>query len=140
MINVILAAAAAFLLAGAVPVLAQKAPEAKAAETKKIEVPKNVFYAGLGPTQYLIKSRLIGQTVVDKAGGKLGVVDDVILGSKDDKIDGLLIDFGGKKLGVMITAAKIETKDGKTTITLPLVTTEIVKSNIPAYGTRTPGH
>lgn len=138
--NVILATAAAFLLASAVPVLAQKAPEAKAAETKKIEVPKNVFYAGLGPTQYLIKSRLIGQTVVDKAGGKLGVVDDVILGSKDDKIDGLLIDFGGKKLGVMITAAKIETKDGKTTITLPLVTTEIVKSNIPAYGTRTPGH
>lgn len=137
--NVILATAAAFLLAGAVPVVAQKAPEAKAAETKKIEVPKNVFYAGLGPTQYLIKSRLIGQTVVDKAGGKLGVVDDVILGSKDDKIDGLLIDFGGKKLGVQITAAKIETKDGKTTITLPLVTTEIVKSNIPAYGTRSTG-
>ncbi len=137
--NLIIGTAAAFLLAGAIPVVAQRAPETKAAETKKVEVPKNVFYAGLGPTQYLIKSRLIGQTVVDKAGGKLGVVDDVILGSKDDKIDGLLIDFGGKKLGVQISAAKIETKDGKTTITLPLVTTEIVKSGIPAYGTRSTG-
>lgn len=135
----ILGTAAAFVLAAGFPVLAQKAPEAKPAETKKIEIPKDVFYAGLGPTQYLIKSRLIGQTVVDKAGGKLGVVDDVILGTKDDKIDGLVIDVGSKKLGVKITAAKIETKDGKTTVMLPLVTSEMVKSNIPGYGVKPAG-
>lgn len=134
--TLILATAAALMCAGAIPALAQKAPEAKPAEAKKVEVPKDVFYAGLGPTQYLVKSRLIGQTVVDKAGGKLGVVDDVILGSKDDKIDGIIVDAGGgKKLGVRITAAKIETKDGKTTVTLPLVTPEMVKV-LPPFGAK----
>lgn len=132
--TLILGTAAALMLAGAMPAFAQKAPEAKPADAKKIEVPKDVFYAGLGPTQYLVKSRLIGQTVVDKAGAKLGVVDDVILGSKDDKIDGIIVDAGGgKKLGVRITAAKIETKDGKTTVTLPLVTSEMVKV-LPPFG------
>ena len=103
---------------------------------QKIEIPKDTFYAGLGPTQYLAKSRLIGQPVVDKAGSRLAIVDDIILGSKDDKIDGLIIDANGKKLGVRITAAKIETKDGKTTIMLPLVTAEMLKSSLPAFGAK----
>ena len=64
------------------------------------------------------------------------VVDDIILGTKDDKIDGLIIDANGKKMGVRITAAKIETKDGKTTITLPLVTAEMLKSSVPAFGAK----
>lgn len=121
----ILSTAAALALAAAIPALAQK-----------IEIPKDVFYAGLGPTQYLAKSRLIGATVVDKSGGRLAVVDDIILGSKDDKIDGLIIDANGKKLGVRITAAKIETKDGKTTVMLPLVTAEMLKSSLPAFGAK----
>lgn len=133
--KLLLSAAAALCLAATAPVIAQqKAPE-KAAEAKKVEVPKDVFYAGLGPTQYLIKSRLIGATVVDKGGARLAVVDDVILGSKDDKIDGLIIDAGGKKIGVRITAAKIESKDGKTTVTLPLVTSDMLKV-LPAFGTK----
>jgi|LNFM01.2.fsa_nt_gb sporulation protein YlmC with PRC-barrel domain len=132
----LLGTACALLLASGVPSFAQKAPDPKASDVKKIEVPKDVFYAGLGPTQYLAKSRLIGQTAVDKSGAKLGVVDDVILGSSDNKIDGLIVDVGGgKKLGVRITAAKIETKDGKTTVTLPLVTPEIVKV-LPAFGAK----
>lgn len=137
--KLLLAAAAALSLGIAAPVIAQqKAPE-KAAETKKIEVPKDVFYAGLGPTQYLIKSRLIGANVVDKSGGKLGSIDDVILGTKDDKIDGFIIDAGGgKKIGVRITASKIESKDGKTTVTLPLVTAEMLKV-LPAFGAKPAG-
>lgn len=103
---------------------------------QKIEVPKDTFYAALGPTQYLVKSRLIGAAVVDKAGGKLGSVDDVILGTKDDKVDGLLVDAGGgKKIGVRMSAAKVDTKDGKTTITLPAVTAEMLKV-LPAYGAK----
>ncbi len=103
---------------------------------QKIDVPKDTFYAGLGPTQYLVKSRLIGAAVVDKAGGKLGSVDDVILGTKDDKVDGLLVDAGGgKKIGVRMSAAKIDTKDGKTTITLPAVTADMLKV-LPAYGAK----
>ncbi len=134
--SLLLGTAAALVLAGTMPSLAQKAPDAKAGDAQKIVVPKDVFYAGLGPTQYLAKSRLIGQTVVDKAGAKLGVVDDVILGANDNKIDGLILDAGGgKKLGIRITATKIETKDGKTTVSLPLVTPEMVKV-LPAFGAK----
>ena len=132
----IVAAIAAAAFTAGVPALAQlKAPE-KGKEAAKVEIPKDTFYAGLGPSQYLVKSRLIGQPVVDKSGAKLATVDDVILGTADNKIDGLVIDTGAKKLGVRITAVKIETKDGKTTITLPAVTQEMVKSGIPAYGAR----
>jgi sporulation protein YlmC with PRC-barrel domain len=132
--NLFLGAAAALAIATAatLPVTAQQ----KGPEAKKIEIPKDTFYAGLGPTQYLAKARLIGQPVVDKSGNRLAVVDDIILGSKDDKIDGLIIDAGGKKLGVRISAAKIETKDGKTTITLPAVTMEMLKSGLPAFGAK----
>lgn len=132
--RIVLAAAAAAALAAGLPAVAQqKAPEKEAA---KVVIPKDTFYAGLGPSQYLVKSRLIGQPVLDKGGAKLATVDDVILGAADNKIDGLVIDTGAKKLGVRITAVKIETKDGKTTITMPTVTPEMVKSNIPAYGAR----
>ena len=126
------AAALAIATTATLPVIAQQ----KGPESKKIDIPKDTFYAGLGPTQYLAKARLIGQPVVDKSGNRLAVVDDIILGSKDDKIDGLIIDAGGKKLGVRISAAKIETKDGKTTITLPAVTMEMLKSGLPAFGAK----
>lgn len=132
--NLILGSAAALAIGATatLPVIAQQ----KAPEAKKIEIPKDTFYAGLGPTQYLAKARLIGQPVVDKSGNRLAVVDDIILGIRDDKIDGLIIDAGGKKVGVRISAAKIETKDGKTTIVLPAVTMEMLKSGLPAFGAK----
>lgn len=135
MTKLLLGAASALALGLSLPVFAQQ----KAAEPKKIEIPKGVFYAGLGPTQYLAKARLIGQPVLDKAGTRIAVVDDVILGTADNKIDGLIIDAGGKKLGVRLTAATIVTKDGKTTITLPAVTGEMLKSSLPAFGAKAPG-
>ena len=139
--KMILGLASAAALAFTLPAIAQlKAPDAKP-EVKaaaKVDVPQGVFYGGLGPTQYLIKSRLIGAPVVDKAGAKIATVDDVILGTKDDKIDGLIIDAGGKKLGVRMTAAKVETKDGKTTDTLAAVTAEMLKV-LPAFGTKAVG-
>ena len=145
MLRTILGLAAAGALALTLPAIAQqkapeKAAEGKAAEGKKVDVPKGIFYAGLGPTQYLAKTRLIGQPVVDKSGARIAVVDDIILGTKDDKIDGLIIEAGGKKYGVRITAAKVETKDGKTTVTLPNVTAEILKSGLPPFGAKPAGN
>lgn len=130
----ILGAAAALALLASVPAVAQlKAPEKAAAPAAKVDVPTGIFYKDLGPTQYLVKSRLIGQPVVDKAGVKVAVVDDIVLGTKDDKIDGLILDAGGKKLGIRLTETKIESKDGKITISLPRVTAEMIKV-LPAYG------
>jgi hypothetical protein len=134
--KMILGLASAAALAFAVPAVAQlKAPDAPAKAPAKIDVPTGVFYAGMGPTQYLVKTRLIGQPVVDKAGAKLAVVEDVILGTTDNKIDGLLLDANGKKLGVRLTAFKIDTKDGKTTIALPQITGDMLKV-LPAYGAK----
>ncbi len=133
--HLLLGAAGALALGLTLPATAQQ----KAAESKKIEIPKGVFYAGLGPTQYLARARLIGQPVVDKSGARIAVVDDIILGTKDNRIDGLVIDAGGKKIGVRISAAKIETKDGKTTIMLSEVTGEMLKSGLPPFGAKAPG-
>jgi sporulation protein YlmC with PRC-barrel domain len=93
----------------------------------KVTVPKGIFYAGLGPTQYLAKARLIGQAVVDSKGAKIAEVTDVIVGEKGNAVQGLLLDAGGKRLGARLTEFKIETKDGKTTISMPRVTAEMVK-------------
>lgn len=131
----IMSIAALGALAATVPAIAQqKAPE----PGKSVVVPKDLFYRGLGPTQYLARSRLIGQNVVDKSGTKIGDIEDIILGSKDNQIDGVIVGVGGfagigeKKVGIQWKALKVETKDGKTTITMLAATKEIMQV-VPAY-------
>lgn len=142
--KVFLSIAAAAALAVSLPALAQKAPEAGAAAnaTKKVDIPKNVFYKGLGPTQYLSKAKLIGQNVYTKDGQKIGDIEDLIIGS-DNTIDGVVIGAGGflnvgdKKIGVRYAALKFDTKDGKTTITLPSATKDIVGALEPYADSKT---
>ncbi len=139
-----LSIAAASALALSVPAFAQKAPEAgaSATATKKVEIPKNVFYKGLGPSQYLSKTKLIGQNVVTKDGQKIGDIEDLIIGS-DNTIDGVVIGAGGflnvgdKKIGVRYGALKFDTKDGKTTISLPTATKDIVGALEPYADSKT---
>ena len=124
--------AAAVALAFTGPAFAQKAAEAaKPAEKAKVAIPAKTFYKGLGPTQYHAKSKLIGQNVLTKDGQKIGDIEDIVLG-KDNTIDGVIIGAGGflgvgeKKIGVRYIALKFDTKDGKTTISLPSATKEII--------------
>lgn len=139
--KLILSLVAATALAVSVPALAQqKAPEATPAA--KVEIPKNVFYRGLGPTQYLAKAKLIGQVVLTKDGQKIGDIEDIILG-KDNTIDGVTIGAGGflnvgdKKIAVRYGALKFDTKDGKQVITLPSATKEVIGALEPYEGSRT---
>jgi sporulation protein YlmC with PRC-barrel domain len=125
--TIVIAASAALATAMFIPLLATSV-----SAQGKVTIPKGIFYAGLGPTQYFGKSRLIGQTVVDSKGAKIGEVSDVIVGEKQNAIQGLLLDAGGKRLGARISEFKIETKDGKTTISMPRVTVDMVKV-LPAY-------
>ncbi len=141
--KVVMSLAAAAALALSVPALAQqKAPDAKPAEKAKVAIPKNTFYKGLGPTQYLAKTKLIGQIVYNKDGQKVGDIEDLILG-KDNTIDGVIIGAGGfanvgdKKIGVRYGALKFDTKDGKPYITLPVATKEIISELDPYEGSRT---
>lgn len=142
--KVLVSLAAAAAVALSVPAIAQKAPEAGAAATatKKVEIPKNVFYKGLGPSQYLAKQKLIGQNVFTKDGQKIGDIEDLIL-DKDNNIDGVVIGAGGflnvgdKKIGVRYAALKFDTKDGKTTITLPAATKDVIGALEPYADSKT---
>ena len=129
--KIIMSAMAAGALAIAMPglALAQKAPDSA---KSTVQIPKKTFYRGLGPTQYLAKARFIGQPVLDKSGAEIGKIEDVIMGTNDNAVDGVVIGVGGflgvneKKIGVRLSALKLETKDGKTVITLPVATKEML--------------
>ncbi len=124
----ILSLAAAAALAATIPALAQqKAPDAPAtapAATKTVVIPKGVFRRGQPVNQYSAKERLLGAIVVDKAGEKIGDIEDLILLAGKNEIDTVIIGVGGvlgvgeKKIGVAYDALTIATKDGKRTITL----------------------
>jgi sporulation protein YlmC with PRC-barrel domain len=114
-------------LALAVPALAQTKEEPKAEAAKKVEIPKNTFFKGLTSSQYLAKARLLGANVVDKDGQELGTVDDLIM-SQNGQIEGVVMGVGGgqKQVGVRMSALKVATADGKTTITLAGASKEVL--------------
>ena len=127
----------------AVPALAQKKDEPKTEATKKVEIPKNVFFKGQTANQYLAKERLLGAKVTNKSGEAVGTVDDLIV-TQGGQIEGVVLGVGGvlgvgaKQIGVRLSALKISTADGKFTITLPDATKEMLGA-VGAYQRATPG-
>jgi sporulation protein YlmC with PRC-barrel domain len=137
------------LMAGAalaltVPAIAQqKAPDTKAAEKKaEVVIPKNTFYRGQGPTQYLAKDRLIGVKVYNTKGELIGDIEDLVLGAADNDVQGVIMGVGGflgvaeKKIGVRYSALKSDTKDGKKIVILD-VSKEVLAA-VDAYGRTEP--
>lgn len=130
---------AAVAVAASIPAIAQqKAPEtATPAAAAKVSVPNGVFYKGQQVDQFSAKERLLGAKVVNKAGEPVGDIEDIILASGANKIDGVIIGVGGvlgvgeKKIGVQFKALTITTKDGKRTIMLD--TTKEVLAAVQAY-------
>lgn len=124
MTKLILSVAAAAALALTVPALAQDA-------AKQPPIPKDTFYAGQGKGQYLARQRLIGQKVVNKEAQPIGDIIDLILG-ETNQLDGVIVRIPGtlgaadKNIGVQYKALKIETKDGKTIISLPAGTKDVL--------------
>ena len=123
--------AAALLLSAAlaVPALAQKKDEPK--------VPPNTFFKGQQSNQYLVRERLIGSKVVDKDGQSIGSIDDVII-NNNGQIEGVILGVGGyfgigeKKIGVRFSALRVTTTDGKTAISFPSATKDML-SAVEAY-------
>jgi sporulation protein YlmC with PRC-barrel domain len=111
----------------ALPALAQKKEEAP----KKVSVPANTFLKAQLSNQYLARQRLIGAKVVNKDGQNVGEIDDLIVGD-GGRIEGVLMGVGGflgvgeKKVAVRFGALKITTADGKTTVSLPAATKEML--------------
>jgi hypothetical protein len=128
--KIVLSLAAAAALAVAIPAFAQQKTETKTA------LPAKTFIKAQDPKQYLARTRLIGQNVVNKEGQKVGDIEDLIV-SPGNQIVGVIMGVGGflgvgeKKIGVELAALKFETKDGKTTITLPGATKEVLAAVEP---------
>ena len=118
-----LTAAAAFALIG--PALAQKTPpEAKSA------IPSGVFYKGQQANQYLARDLLLGAKVRNEAGQIIGDIEDLIVNDKNE-IEGVIVGTGGfpeKRVGVRLSALKIAEKDGRTVVTLPQASKEVLKA------------
>ena len=127
--KLLLALAAAAAVALAIPASAQKADT-------KTAIPAKTFLKAQEAKQYLARTRLIGQNVINKEGQKIGDIEDLIVTSGND-IVGVIMGVGGflgvgeKKIGVQLSALKFETKDGKTTITLPSATKEVLAAVEP---------
>ena len=144
-----LAFALAAALALTVPALAQKVEEPKKVEdqkkndeAKKIDdakkglIPGNTFFRGQTANEILAKERLLGAKVVNKDGQTIGTIEDLIVAG--NQVDGVILGVGAfvgtgdKKIGVRFSALTITTADGKTTISLPVATKEMLAA-VPAY-------
>jgi hypothetical protein len=132
----VLSLAAAAAVAVAIPAIAQQKADPKAKAETKTALPAKTFIKAQDPKQYLARTRLIGQNVLNKEGQKVGDIEDLIV-SPGNQIVGVIMGVGGflgvgeKKIGVELAALKIETKDGKTTITLPAATKEVLAAVEP---------
>lgn len=96
----------------------------------------DVFIPEQKLTEYLAKDRLIGAKVHDKDGKIVGDIEDLIV-SNDNQIVGVIMGVGGflgageKKVGVRYSALRFATKDGKTTVSLPSATKEVLTALAP---------
>jgi sporulation protein YlmC with PRC-barrel domain len=135
---------AAVAIAAAGPAWAQqKAPATPsatppaAATPAKAAIPAGVFFKGQQANQYLIKDRLIGAKVVNKDGVIIGDIEDVILATNGNSIEGVILGVGGflgageKKIGVRYASLNFSKKDNKTVIALPQATKEVLAALEP---------
>jgi hypothetical protein len=119
----------------ALPALAQKKEEPKK-DAPKVAIPKDTFFKGQTASQSLAGQQLIGAKVLGKDGVSIGAIDDLIL--RGSQVEGVIVGVGGflgvgeKKIGVQMRALKIATTDGKTTVSLPGATKEMLAA-VPAY-------
>lgn len=137
--------------AAAPPVAATPAPKAvpaptatpgsaatPAKATPSVAIPKGIFVRGATPAQYMMRDRLIGAKVYNKDGQIIGDIEDVVLGRDLNDVQAVVMGTGGflgageKKVGVRYTALRITQKDGKTVVTLPEATKDVLAA-LPAF-------
>lgn len=121
-------AAAALTFAGAA--VAQDKGKAPAV------IPSGVFFKGQQATQILARDYLLGAKVRNAEGQIIGDIEDFILNDQN-QIEGVIMGTGGflgrleKKVGVRLSALKISEKDGKTSVSLPEATKDVLNALEP---------
>ncbi len=101
------------------------------------EVPEGVFFKAQQPNQYLAADLLLKAKVHDADGNIFGDVEDLIL-NENNQVEGVIIGIGGflgvgeKRIGVRYSALEFADKDGKTIVSLPQATKDVLNS-LPEY-------
>ena len=129
---------AAAAMMATLPALAQQTPPPVAATpaAAKVAIPANVFFKGQTANQYFATDKLLGLNVLNKEGTVIGPVTDLILNG-DNQVEGVIIGvggvagIGGKNVGVRYSALQIVNKDGKTSLSLPQATKEVLAAIEP---------
>lgn len=127
----VLSFAAAIALAAALPAVAQQTAPAPA-----VAIPKGVFFKGQTQGQGLARDRLLGLSVHNATGQIIGDVEDLIVGPSNE-IQGVVMGTGGffgageKKVGVRLGALQVSQKDGRTVLTLPAATKDVLAALEP---------
>jgi hypothetical protein len=100
-------------------------------------LPPATFIKAQSADQYLAKDYLIGAKVQNAEGKIVGDIEDLIL-DDHNQVLGVIMGTGGflgvaeKKVGVYLSALDIDEKDGKTVVSLPQATKEVLAA-VPAY-------
>ena len=111
---------------------------ASAMADEKAAIPADTFYKGQQATQYLARDLLLGAKVDNAEGKVIGDIEDLIV-NWDNQIEGVIMGVGGflsigeKRVGVRLSALKISEKDGKTIITLPVATHDVLQALEPYH-------
>lgn len=112
-------------LVAATPAFAQQAASSQ-----------SLFIDAQNEAEYLAKDLLIGAKVQDDSGKIIGDIEDIVLNDWN-RVEGVVMGTGGflgvaeKKVGVKFSALKFVEKDGKTVVTIPGVTAELLKGVEP---------
>ena len=121
---------AGVVLALSAAAMAQQAP------APEVTIPPGIFYKGQQQNQWLARDLILGAKVKNSAGEIVGDVEDLIFNS-DNQVEGVIMGTGGflavgeKKVGVRLSALKITEEGGKTVVTLPEASQDVVKALEP---------
>ncbi len=107
-----------------------------------VAIPPNVFLDVQTTDQYLAKDLLVGAKVQNDEGKIIGDIEDLILNDWN-RVVGVIMGTGGffgiaeKRVAVALSALDFSEKDGKTVVTLPGVSNDVLKA-VPAYERKAP--
>ena len=130
----------AFLLAAAMTFAVVNVSAATAADT---EIPQGIFFTDQQPNQYLAADLLLTASVHGADGKIFGDVEDLIM-NEYNQVEGVIIGVGGflglgeKRIGVRYSALQFKDEGGRTVVSLPQATKDVIKAIKPYKRARPP--
>ena len=110
---------------------------ASAAQAAETAIPEGVFLERQNESQQLAKDFLLGAKVHDANGKIVGDVEDLIL-DEFNRVQGVIMGVGGKRIGVRLPALQIQEKDGQQIVVLEEATKDVLKALKPFERARPP--